>query len=111
MDLSKALESLSALSHETRLWVFRLLVQAGPGGLSAGNIADRLSARQNTMSSHLRQLHQAGLIDSRRDGRKVIYNANYDTARELIVFLMDDCCGGNRAVCKPVAESLAQSCN
>jgi len=110
MDLSTALESLSALSHETRLWVFRLLVQAGPGGLPAGDIADRLSARQNTMSSHLRQLHQAGLIDARRDGRKVIYNANYDTARELIVFLMDDCCAGNQAVCKPVAESLAQSC-
>jgi DNA-binding transcriptional ArsR family regulator len=110
MELLNALESLSALSHETRLWVFRLLVQAGPGGLPAGDIADRLSARQNTMSSHLRQLHQAGLIDSRRDGRKVIYNANYDTARELIVFLMDDCCAGNQAVCKPVAESLAQSC-
>ena len=111
MDLLNALESLSALSHETRLWVFRLLVQAGPGGLSAGDIADRLSARQNTMSSHLRQLHQAGLIGSRRDGRKVIYNANYDTARALILFLMDDCCAGNQAVCKPVAESLAQSCN
>lgn len=110
MELLNALESLSALSHETRLWVFRLLVQAGPGGLPAGDIADRLSARQNTMSSHLRQLHQAGLIDSRRDGRKVIYNANYDTARELIVFLMDDCCAGNQAVCKPVAESLAKSC-
>lgn len=111
MDLLNALESLSALSHETRLWVFRLLVQAGPGGMSAGDIADRLSARQNTMSSHLRQLHQAGLIGSRRDGRKVIYNANYDTARALILFLMDDCCAGNQAVCKPVAESLAQSCN
>jgi len=111
MDLLNALKSLSALSHETRLWVFRLLVRAGPGGLSAGDIADRLSARQNTMSSHLRQLHQAGLIGSRRDGRKVIYNANYDTARALILFLMDDCCAGNQAVCKPVAESLAQSCN
>ena len=110
MDVSNALESLSALAHETRLWVFRLLVQAGPGGLSAGDIADRLCVRQNTMSSHLQQLHRAGLIDSHRDGRKVIFIANYDTAQELIVFLMDDCCAANQAVCKPVAESIAQSC-
>lgn len=89
MDVDNALETFSALSHETRLWVFRLLVQAGPEGLSAGEIADRLSARQNTMSSHLKLLHQSGLIDSRRQGRRVIYSANDDTVRELIVFLQE----------------------
>jgi len=89
MDVDNALEAFSALSHETRLWVFRLLVQAGPEGLSAGEIADRLSARQNTMSSHLKLLHQSGLIDSRRQGRSVIYSANDDTVRELIVFLQE----------------------
>lgn len=89
MDVDNALEAFSALSHETRLWVFRLLVQAGPEGLSAGEIADRLSARQNTMSSHLKLLHQSGLIDSRRQGRRVIYSANDDTVRELIVFLQE----------------------
>ncbi len=89
MDVVNALEAFSALSHETRLWVFRLLVQAGPEGLSAGEIADRLSARQNTMSSHLKLLHQSGLIDSRRQGRRVIYSANDDTVRELIVFLQE----------------------
>ncbi len=89
MEVSNALETFSALSHETRLWVFRLLVQAGPEGLSAGEIAERLSARQNTMSSHLKLLHQSGLIDSRRAGRSVIYSANDGTVRELIVFLQE----------------------
>lgn len=110
MEVITALDAFSALSNETRLWVFRLLVQAGPEGLSAGDIADHLSARQNTMSSHLKLLHQSGLINSRRDGRSVIYSADYNTVRQLIVFLMDDCCAGNRAVCQPVAESLAKAC-
>ena len=107
MDVELALEALSALSHETRLWVFRLLVQAGPDGLAAGEIAEALGSRQNTMSSHLKILAQAELIESRRRGRSIIYNANYDTVRELVLFLMEDCCAGNKAVCRPVAESLA----
>ena len=64
MDVELALEALSALSHETRLWVFRLLVQAGPQGLPAGEIAEALGSRQNTMSSHLKTLAMAALIDS-----------------------------------------------
>jgi DNA-binding transcriptional ArsR family regulator len=107
MDVELALEALSALSHETRLWAFRLLVQAGPEGLPAGEIADALGSRQNTMSSHLKILATAELIDSRRDGRSIVYQANYDTVRELVLFLMEDCCAGNNAVCRPVAESLA----
>ena len=106
MDVELALEALSALSHETRLWVFRLLVQAGPQGLPAGEIAEALGSRQNTMSSHLKTLAMAALIDSERDGRSVVYKANYDTVRELVLFLMQDCCAGNNAVCRPVAESL-----
>lgn len=107
MDVELALEALSALSHETRLWVFRLLVQAGPEGLAAGEIAEALGSRQNTMSSHLKILAAAGLIESRRDGRSILYQASYDTVRELVLFLMEDCCAGNSAVCRPVAESLA----
>jgi len=107
MDVELALEALSALSHETRLWVFRLLVQAGPEGLPAGEIADALGSRQNTMSSHLKTLAAAELIDSQRDGRSILYTANYATVRELVLFLMEDCCAGNNAVCRPVAESLA----
>lgn len=107
MELSNALDALDALSQETRLAVFRELVRAGPGGLSAGEIALRLRVRQNTMSSHLKQLHSAALVNSCRDGRRVMYTANYQTARELILFLMEDCCAGNAEVCVPLAEALA----
>ena len=107
MDVELALEALSALSHETRLWVFRLLVQAGPAGLPAGQIAEGLGSRQNTMSSHLKILATAELIKRQRDGRSIVYKADYDTVRELVLFLMEDCCAGNNAVCRPVAESLA----
>jgi DNA-binding transcriptional ArsR family regulator len=107
MDVELALEALSALSHETRLWAFRLLVQAGPDGLAAGEIAESLGSRQNTMSSHLKILAQAELIENRRHGRRIVYRANYDTVRKLVLFLMQDCCAGNNAVCRPVAETLA----
>jgi DNA-binding transcriptional ArsR family regulator len=107
MDVKVALEALSALSHETRLWAFRLLVQAGPAGLPAGDIAEGLGSRQNTMSSHLKILATAKLIKSQRHGRSILYQADYDTVRELVLFLMEDCCAGNHAVCRPVAESLA----
>jgi ArsR family transcriptional regulator len=108
MDLEAALNSFDALSQETRLWAFRILVQAGPTGLSAGEVADALGCRQNTMSSHLKLLHAAGLVDSRRDGRNIVYSARYSTIRELVLFLMEDCCAGNAAVCRPVAESLTE---
>ena len=108
MDVIEALECLSALSNETRLWVFRLLVQAGPEGMAAGEIAETLSSRQNTMSSHLKLLCQAGLINSRREGRQVRNQANYDSIQSLVLFLMEDCCQGRAEVCRPVAESLAQ---
>ncbi len=107
MEIKAALDALAALSQETRLGVFRILVQAGPQGLSAGDIAARLITRQNTMSSHLKQLHAAGLVDSRRDGRRVMYTARYDTARQLIQFLMEDCCAGSQEVCRPLAKVLA----
>ncbi len=107
MDVIVALEALAALSNETRLWVFRLLVQAGPEGMTAGEISEHLSSRQNTMSSHLKLLSQAGLVKSHREGRHVRYRADYDTIKSLILFLMEDCCQGKAEVCRPVAESLA----
>jgi ArsR family transcriptional regulator len=107
MDVENALQSFDALSQETRLWAFRILVQAGPQGLSAGEIAESLGCRQNTMSSHLKLLQTSGLIDGRRDGRSIIYSANYVSVRELVLFLMEDCCANNSVVCGPVAESLA----
>jgi len=106
MDINDAVNELEALAHETRLSVFRLLVQAGPAGLTAGAIADRLGARQNTMSSHLAKLHRAGIVTSERDGRNIIYRADFDAVSKLIVYLMEDCCGGSAEVCNPVAASI-----
>ena len=107
MDVFDALQALSALSNETRLWVFRLLVQAGPQGMTAGEISENLSSRQNTMSSHLKTLSQAGLVKSHREGRHVYYRADYDSIQGLVLFLMEDCCQGKAEVCGPVVESLA----
>lgn len=106
MDITRALAMLDALSHETRLWAFRVLVQAGPQGLAAGEIHERLDLRQNTVSTHLKQLRAAGLVDSRRKGRNIVYTANYGAVRGLVLFLMQDCCAGNPEVCQPVARSL-----
>ena len=106
MELSTAVTALEALAHETRLSVFRLLVQAGPSGLTAGAIADRMGALQNTMSSHLAKLHRAGIVTTERDGRHIIYRADFDAISSLIVYLMEDCCGGNAQVCEPVAASM-----
>ncbi len=106
MQLDTAVSALEALAHETRLGVFRLLVQAGPEGLSAGDIAERMDARQNTMSSHLAKLHRAGMVTSQRDGRHIIYRADFDALGGLIVYLMKDCCGGSAQLCDPIAASI-----
>lgn len=104
--MKEAVTVLESLAHETRLRVFRLLVQAGPDGLSAGDIAERLGALQNTMSSHLHKLGRAGIVHSRRDGRHIIYSANFASLSELIVYLMEDCCGGSAEVCNPIAARM-----
>ena len=106
MDIKLAVETLDSLAHETRLGVFRLLVQAGSDGMSAGDIADELGAFQNTMSSHLNKLSRAGIVISRRDGRHIIYRANYDALSGLIVYLMKDCCGRKAELCEPIAASM-----
>lgn len=106
MDPTTAAKTLESLAHTTRLGVFRLLVQAGPEGLSAGEIAERFDARQNTMSSHLAKLQRAGIISSQRDGRHIIYRADFDALGGLIVYLMQDCCAGSPELCGPVAASI-----
>ena len=106
MNVQTAVALLEALANETRLGVFRLLVEAGPEGLSAGSIAERMRARQNTMSSHLAKLQRAGIIDSWRDGRHIIYRADFDAFGDLIIYLMKDCCGGKADLCGPVTASL-----
>jgi DNA-binding transcriptional ArsR family regulator len=107
MEMDRALAALSALSHETRLCTFRMLVEAGHDGLPAGVIAERLGVLANTMSSHLAQLSRAGLVRTRRQGRVVRYAADYAGMRDLVAFLMRDCCGGQPEICAPLAEIAA----
>lgn len=98
---------LSALSHETRLEAFRLLVTEMPLGLPAGQIARRLDALSTTMSTHLGILERARLISSRRDGRSIIYSACLESMQTLTVYLLKDCCKGDPQSCATVAGLLA----
>jgi DNA-binding transcriptional ArsR family regulator len=104
-----AVSALSALAHPGRLQVFRLLVQAGPGGLAAGEIARATGSLANTLSANLGVLSAAGLISSRREGRSIIYAAGYQRMRELLGFLMEDCCAGNPEICAPLAAIAARA--
>lgn len=106
MTTDHALLALSALSHPTRLSVFRLLVKAGPSGLPAGVIAADLNVRQNTLSTNLAQLTDAGLITRERDGRIIRYAANMAGMNDLILYLMEDCCGGDPKHCAPVLDAV-----
>ncbi|HEY9217534.1 MAG TPA: metalloregulator ArsR/SmtB family transcription factor [Phenylobacterium sp.] len=110
METPSAVTALSALAHEGRLQVFRLLVQAGEGGMAAGDIARATGALPNTLSSNLNILSVAGLVRSQRAGRSVIYRAAYDQMRELLAFLMEDCCAGNAAICGPLAGIASRAC-
>lgn len=101
MDKQATLDALAALSQETRFDVFRLLVQAGPDGLPAGEIALRLATRQNTMSTHLATLARAGLVTATRDGRSIRYAANFCGMRAVIDNLMNDCCCGVPEITQP----------
>jgi len=107
--LVKAVEALSALAHESRLSIFRLLVRAGTDGLAAGEIARKLDVLPNTLSANLAVLANAGLVGSRREGRSIIYTADYDRMTALLGFLMEDCCNGEAAICAPLAEIAKRS--
>ncbi len=104
MDEMAAIERLSAIAHRTRLATFRLLVQFGPEGLPAGEIARRLHVPPTTMSTHLSILTRAELISSKRDGRTVYYALNPDGVRGLFAFLTADCCAGRPELCTPIAS-------
>lgn len=92
MEANTAIEALGALAQESRLAVFRLLIQQGPEGMPAGHVAEALGIPPATLSFHLAQLGHAGLVLSRRDGRRIIYSADYAGIRELIAFLTEKCC-------------------
>ncbi len=106
MLLPKAVEALSALAHGHRLAVFRLLVRAGTDGLPAGEIAREVGVLPNTLSTHLTILSHAGLIHARREGRSVIYSADYDGIRDLLGFLVADCCAGRPEICGSLMDDI-----
>ena len=110
MDKADSIQALAALAHETRMDVFRLLIKQGPEGMAAGDIGERLGVKQNTMSVNLAVLNRAGLIRAQRDGRSVIYAADFEGVRGLLAFLMEDCCGGNPHLCQPVLDEIACAC-
>lgn len=99
MEKINAIAALAALAQDTRLDIFRLLVQAGTDGLPAGQIGDRLQLPAATLSFHLSQLKQAGLVTFRRDGRSLIYVAEYAAMNGLLGYLTENCCRGDAAGC------------
>jgi len=101
METKTAITALAALAQGSRLAVFRLLVQAGPAGLAASKIAEKLEIAPSSLSFHLKELTHANMVVPTPEGRSVIYAANFATMNELLNFLTEDCCGGN--ICSPVA--------
>ena len=101
MEKIDAVAALSALAQDNRLGVYRLLVQAGPEGLSAGSVASALKLAPNTLTFHFDRLRAAGLVSVRREGRSMIYAARYETMNALIAYLTENCCGGTPEECVP----------
>jgi DNA-binding transcriptional ArsR family regulator len=108
METGKAVEALGALAQETRLAVFRMLVEAGPAGLPAGEISARLGLPAATASFHLAQLTRAGLLGSRTQGRFVIYSADFEHMNALLGFLTENCCGGASCAFAPQPVKAAK---
>lgn len=111
MEQRQALTRLSAIAHETRLAIFRLLVQQGPDGMPAGEIAQRLAVAPPTLSFHLKELERAGLIQATRKQRQIIYAADYAGMRALIDFIMRDCCQGHPELCGGMSMSECDAVN
>lgn len=101
MEKSSAIAALAALAHESRLDIFRRLVEVGPGGEAAGAIGDRFGLPAATLSFHLSQMRHAGLVTSRREGRSIIYSADFDAMNALIGYLTENCCRGEAACFGP----------
>jgi len=111
MEPEKVILALAALAQSTRLETFRLLVKNEPDGVPAGEIARHLSVPHNTMSSHLNVLSRAGLVRSERHSRSIIYRAELDHFREVMTYLLQDCCGGHPEVCTPLVDILTPCCS
>ena len=114
MESNRALMALAALAQETRLAIVRRLVRAGTAGERAGSIGDSLRIPAPTLSFHLRELEHAGLVAQRRESRSLIYSLRFDAMRDLLVYLMEDCCAGNPQICNLNAKESsdeATSCS
>jgi len=109
MEKSDAVAALAALAQDNRLDVFRLLVQAGPEGLAAGAVAERLSLAPNTLSFHFDRLRQAGLVTVTREGRSLIYAARFEAMNDLLGYLTENCCQGAAGQCAPAKCAPAAS--
>ena len=110
MDNSDVIAALAALAQSTRLDTFRLLVTREPEGVAAGELARLIDVPQNTMSTHLAILSRAGLITGERHSRSIIYRASLDRLRDLMLFLVKDCCGGRPELCTPLIAELMPCC-
>lgn len=106
MEMKIAIDALSALAQEARLKAFRLLVEAGPAGLAAGLLAERLDIAPPTMSFHLAELSHAGLVRARRDGRSIIYSADFAVMNGLVGYLTENCCRAGH--CAPAGSAPAK---
>jgi DNA-binding transcriptional ArsR family regulator len=106
MDSSQAVQALAALAHDTRLAIFRMLVETGPEGLPAGIIAERLQIPPSSLTFHVQHLHRAGLVTQRRLSRQLIYVAAFDAMNGLVSYLTENCCGGNAASCVPCCDDI-----
>jgi ArsR family transcriptional regulator len=103
MEQADAIAALAALAQDNRLEIYRLLVQAGPGGMAAGAVASALKIAPNTLSFHFDRLRHAGLVSVARQGRSQVYAARYETMTNLLAYLTENCCGGRPELCEPVA--------
>jgi DNA-binding transcriptional ArsR family regulator len=104
MEMTVAVAALSALAQESRLAMFRLLVQAGPDGMAAGEVAEALDLAPNTLTFHFDRLRMAGLVTVRREGRSMIYGARYDVMNQLLGYLTENCCQGRE--CAPTRRRI-----
>src|SRR6478609_7961548 len=107
MDAKAAVVSLAALAQESRLTIFRLLVEAGPTGLAVGEIGASLHVAPATLSFHLKELFHAGLVNPRQEGRFVYYSANYDRMNGLLGYLTENCCASDGVGCAPACAPAA----
>jgi ArsR family transcriptional regulator len=110
MENDRAILVLAALAQPTRLQAFRILVKHEPDGLAAGDLARQLEVPQNTLSSHLNILARADLVTATRHSRSIVYRAKLADFQKVVLFLLQDCCGGRPEVCAPLLESLTPCC-